>query len=165
MDSSSSDDGPRDDRLGEDALAFQERFLWLWPLFGHDYLLRVDEPRECLLGRTVRPARRESGFSPTPSYVISDSASRTPAPSSPSTRGPSGRAKFLRVRPKTRRQVATVRGDDPELARHLRIEERELEAGGGNQGGQDREAMMQAQRFSFRIECGESRLSWWCGRP
>jgi hypothetical protein len=30
------------------------------------------------------------------------------------------------------RFVEEVRGDDPELARHLRIEERELEAGGLN---------------------------------
>ena len=30
------------------------------------------------------------------------------------------------------RFIAEIRGDDPELARHLRIEERELEAGGLN---------------------------------
>ena len=30
------------------------------------------------------------------------------------------------------RFIEEVRGDDPELARHLRIEERELEAGGLN---------------------------------
>jgi hypothetical protein len=30
------------------------------------------------------------------------------------------------------RFIQEVRGDDPELARHLRIEERELEAGGHN---------------------------------
>jgi hypothetical protein len=33
------------------------------------------------------------------------------------------------------RFIEEVRGDDPELASYLRIEERELEAGGGMWGG------------------------------
>ena len=53
-------------------------------------------------------------------------------PSRPTSRWVDAVETFIR-REDAERIVEEVRGDDPELASNLRIEERELEAGGRNQ--------------------------------
>jgi hypothetical protein len=83
---------------------------------------RCDRPRHRKRPHGIPPERRV-----TSSFFAVDDAS-------PLRHFPLGDALEVFVRPEdAERFIEEVRGDEPELAAYLRIEERELEAGGLNQ--------------------------------